>query len=85
LTVAGPPARTSNWAVSVNGELSSGNGERLLIDHRGGVVRDFLVGSTWVQLVEDDFRSAELSADGSGDYMAVDFGNAQFKFRAPTG
>ena len=57
-----------NWSVSIQGALAIGPGERQLVEHLGGVVRDYLVADARVQLCEDDLdHAAQLNEpDGEG-------------------
>ncbi len=82
LSVGAAPERTHrNWSIQAHGVLRQGPGERQLIDHLGGVVRDFVIGETRVQLVEDDLRSAVAMADPDEDeYLHLNVGDAQINF-----
>lgn len=68
-----------NWGVHAEGVLHQGPGERQLVDSLGGVVRDFLIGQTRVQLVEDDLRRAVIAHDGD-ESLDLDVGGAQINF-----
>jgi hypothetical protein len=75
----------TNTSVGTTGILTTGPGERQLIDHRGGEVRDYVVGDvTRIQLCEDDLREAQLLVDEDGealfldlDHMKLNFGSAR--------
>ena len=61
--VVGLTVADRNWSVSIQGPLAVGPGERQLVDHLGGVVRDYLVGDARIQLCEDDLDQAALLND----------------------
>jgi hypothetical protein len=50
------------------------------VDHLGGVVRDYMVGDTRVQLVEDDLVGASAEDDEDGSWLHLDLGDAQINF-----
>jgi hypothetical protein len=77
---AGSERSHRNWGVQLNGRLAIGPGERQLIDHRGGAVRDYLVGEARLQLVEDDLRDASVMTDGASQSLNLDFEDAQMNF-----
>jgi hypothetical protein len=83
--VVGLTVADRNWSVSFQGPLAVGPGERQLVDHLGGIVRDYLLGEARVQLCEDDVDRAAMVNDLEGAATSLFLhmrGGAQVNFGA---